>query len=82
MVKTIYESEYAVMLNALRAKRRAAGLTQNNLAKRMNVSRLFIGRCERGERRIDVIELQAICKALGVDFFEFMIEIQEYQHRR
>jgi transcriptional regulator with XRE-family HTH domain len=66
----------------LRKKRLDANLSQKELAKRLNVKRSFVGKTERGERRIDVIELQAVCRALGIDFIEFMIELQERQQRR
>lgn len=79
MVKTIYAVEYFELLLLLRKKRLDAELSQKELAKRLGVKRSFIGKTERGERRIDVIELQALCKALGIDFIEFMTELQERQ---
>jgi len=82
MVKTIYSVEYFDLLLMLRKKRLDANLSQKELAKRLNVKRSFVGKTERGERRIDVIELQAVCRALGIDFIEFMIELQERQQRR
>ena len=82
MVKTIYSVEYFDLLLMLRKKRLDANLSQKELAKRLSVKRSFVGKTERGERRIDVIELQAMCRALGVDFIEFMIELQERQQRR
>lgn len=81
MVKTIYSVEYFELLLMLRKKRLGAGLSQKELAKRMGVKRSFIGKTERGERRIDVIELQSICRALDVDFIEFVTELQERQRR-
>jgi ribosome-binding protein aMBF1 (putative translation factor) len=46
--------------------RRRAGLTQIDLAKRIGETQCFVGKCERGERRIDVIELRVFCAALGI----------------
>ena len=82
MVKTIYSVEYFDLLLMLRKKRLDANLSQKELAKRLNVKRSFVGKTERGERRIDVIELQAVCRALGIDFIECMIELQGRQQRR
>lgn len=82
MVKTIYSVEYVDLVLMLRKKRLDAGLSQKELARRLGVKRSFVGKTERGDRRIDVIELQAICRALGVDFIEFMVELQERQQRR
>jgi len=81
VVKTIYSDEYFELLLMLRKKRLDAGLSQKELAKRLSVKRSFVGKTERGERRIDVIELQATCRALGVDFIEFVTELQERQRR-
>ena len=41
------------------------------MAQRMNVTQTFISKCERGERRLDVVELWEWCLALGVDVREF-----------
>jgi hypothetical protein len=32
----------------------------------------FLSKCERGERRIDVIELRAFCKAMKISFVDFI----------
>lgn len=81
MVKTIYASEYAAMLNKLRNKRMDAGLTQDELARRMGVSRMFIGRCERGDRRIDVIEFMTFCHELDIDSQAFIAELEQRRER-
>ena len=80
MVKTIYNNDYLDLLLLLRRKRLDAGLSQKELATRLNVKRSFVGKTERGERRVDVLELRAICRALSVDFIEFMTEFDERQH--
>ena len=54
------------MLKAkLVAMRKAAGLTQRQLAKKLGRENSFVDRLEAGERRIDLVELLWICKALG-----------------
>ena len=47
-------------------ERQKAGLTQQQLAKKLNSSQAFISNYERGERRLDVIEFMEICEALGL----------------
>jgi transcriptional regulator with XRE-family HTH domain len=73
---------YAELLSLLRKKRIDADLTQQQLADRLQVSRSFVGKTERGERRVDVIELQEICRAFNIDFIQFIIELQDRQRRR
>ena len=73
MVKTLYKDEYADLLLLLLRKRLDAQMTQAEVCKKLGTPRSFIGKVERGERRLDVIEVQAICRVLGVDFIELMI---------
>jgi transcriptional regulator with XRE-family HTH domain len=47
--------------------RRKAGLTQHELAKRLKKPQSFIAKYEGGERRIDVVEFVAICRAIAAD---------------
>jgi transcriptional regulator with XRE-family HTH domain len=82
MKKTIHSEEYTALLRLLRQKRQDAGLTQLQLARALKTSQSFIGKCERGERRIDVLELQAFCRVLGIELQAFMVELQERQERR
>lgn len=51
--------------------RRRAGLTQIDLAKRIGETQSFVSKCERGERKIDVIELRAFCAAFGISLKKF-----------
>lgn len=77
MEKTIYSQQYALMLHILRDARRSAGLSQEQLASRLHVTQAFVSKCERGQRRIDPVELRAWCAALGttgVRFYEIFEE--------
>ena len=47
--------------------RKAAGLTQRQLAERVNRPRSFVSRIEQGERRLDVVEFFWLCQACDVD---------------
>jgi hypothetical protein len=38
-----------------------------------------VGKCERGERRLDVVELQAFCRAVGVSLPDFARQLEEAQ---
>lgn len=58
MPDTIRSSEYKEVIKKLKAARVAAGLSQEDVAKKMNKSQSFISKVEAGEQRIDVIELK------------------------
>ena len=67
------------MCDLLRVYRERAGLTQDELADKLSDSlgwhKTQISKVERGERRIDVFEVRAICLALGVSLVEFWVEL-------
>ena len=67
MDKSIWTSEYAVLLELLRETRESAGLTQVELAKKIEQSQSFVSKIEIGERRLDLIQLRSICLTLGTD---------------
>ena len=75
MVKFLVSKEYRLFLANLRRVREQAGLTQQDLAKLLGQTQSFISKVERGERRLDVVELRAICKALKVSFPKFVNKI-------
>jgi len=53
--------------NRIRDKRKALGLTQEELAARANLDRSYVGGVERGERNLTFTVLCEICSALGCD---------------
>lgn len=79
-LKTIYSTEQAVSVQLLRRMREDAGLTQRQLAEKLGVPQSFISKCERGERRVDIVELRAICIALGTTLSDF-VELFEKEIR-
>ena len=59
--------DYAALGEVLAAVRRQAGVTQDELAGRLKKPQSFISAYERGQRRVDVLELLLIVRALDVD---------------
>lgn len=77
MEKSIHSARYAVFLKMLRKSRTDAGLTQTELAQRIGETQTFVSKCERGERRIDVVELRTFCRAFGVTLGEFVAALDQ-----
>jgi transcriptional regulator with XRE-family HTH domain len=77
MEKSIHSAQYKVFLRALRQTRRRAGLTQADLAARVKETQSFISKCERGERRIDVVELRAFCMVFGITLKQFVASLEK-----
>lgn len=65
MEKSIYSAEYQQLCALLRQLRREAGLTQAQVADRLDVPQSFVSKYESGERRLDVIELRHVAAAMG-----------------
>ena len=65
MKKSVYTREYAVLVETLRVVRQEAGVTQVELAKRVGQTQSFVSKCEKGNCRLDVVQLRAFCQALG-----------------
>ena len=49
----------------LRDLRLKAGMTQTELSERLGRPQSFVSKVERGERRIDLVELRYICQQVG-----------------
>ena len=76
MSKSIYRDDYALFLRHLRNAREKAGLTQEQVARKLGLTQTFISKCERGERRLDIIELRDFCTTLGLSLGEFVAEFE------
>lgn len=77
MEKSIYSRRYALFTKLLRAAREDAGLTQEDIANRLQATQTFVSKCERGERRLDIIELCSWCEALGIPAGKFVAMLEE-----
>jgi len=66
-----YREQYDAFLKRLRQARLKAGLTQEEVARRLGKPQSFVSKCESGERRVDVVELTRLAKLYGktLDFF-------------
>ena len=77
MQKSIHTVQHAQLRVMLREARQEAGLTQTQLAERLHVPQAVISNVERGERRLDLVELREYCDAVGVDLSEFVTKFQK-----
>ncbi len=72
MPKTIFSEGQEVLQNLLRSVRLQAGLTQAKVAEKLKQPQSFVSKYEMGERRVDLVELHAICSVLGISLREFV----------
>lgn len=80
MDKTIYTREYAALLRVLRSKRKESGVTQIQLAEKLGMTQSAYSKLERGELRIDVIQLRTISKLIGATLPEFVASMEKEIH--
>lgn len=67
MSRSIHSPSYAALREMLIAARRSAGLTQDEVAKRLERPQSFVAKYEGGERKLDVVEFIALARALEQD---------------
>lgn len=76
--KSIHSSRERELTALLRSLREEAGLNQTELAGRLSKPQSFVSKYEAGERRLDVVELEQICAALGLSLGDF---VKRYEGR-
>lgn len=60
-----------LLQEALKQIRLDAQLTQADLAKRLGKPQSYVSKYESGERRLDIIEVQEVCLAIGETLSNF-----------
>jgi transcriptional regulator with XRE-family HTH domain len=72
MQKSLSSRYQHSLLRLLREIREKAGLRQVDVAKRLGQPQSFVSKYESGERRLDLLELEAVCAACGTELEEFV----------
>ncbi len=72
MGKSLSSTESEKLAALLRSVRSESGLTQAEVAERVEQPQSFVSKYESGERRLDLVELRQICKALGISLGDFV----------
>lgn len=67
MRKSTHTRQYQLLLELLIAARMAKGLSQTQVAKKLERPQSFVAKFEGGERRLDVVELISVARVLGAD---------------
>jgi len=75
--KSLHTTEYKAFCRFLQSAREHAGLTQAALATAIGKPQSFVSKAENGERRLDVLEFVAICRALGVNPSKLLKRLQD-----
>lgn len=76
-MRSVFSRDYGIFIEQLRLARKSSGLTQAQVAERLDQSQSFVSKCESGERRMDVIELRAYCLAIEQPILCFLADLEE-----
>ncbi|HEV7926986.1 MAG TPA: helix-turn-helix transcriptional regulator [Verrucomicrobiae bacterium] len=71
MPKSTFSREYEVFCGLLSECREKKGLTQTQLCLRLKKPQSYVSKYEMGERRLDMVELLFVCRALGITLTGF-----------
>jgi transcriptional regulator with XRE-family HTH domain len=73
MLRNVEHGErYTRFLERLRQARIDAGLSQVQVSNSLGKHQSFLSKCETGERRVDIIELQELAKLYRKDISYFL----------
>ena len=78
MEKTLTTKEFRIFTELLRETRQRAGVTQIELAERVKQTQSYISKVERGECRLDIVQIRQFCLALKTTLPDF---VNEYESR-
>jgi transcriptional regulator with XRE-family HTH domain len=77
MGKNTFTADQEKLQMLLRQIRREADLSQVELAHKLGLPQSFVSKYELGERRLDVLEIRQICKAVGLSLEDFVRKLEE-----
>jgi len=77
MEKSTFTREYQLLTKLLRATRKRTGITQVALAEKIGETQSYVSKVERGERRLDLVQLRVFCAAMGIKLSKFVDAFEE-----
>jgi len=76
-LKHLRSAKHRALIAVIVKARRAAGLTQRQLADKLKRSNSFVWKIEAGERQINTLEFIEIARILGLRASTLLAEIDE-----
>ena len=72
MSKHLRSARHKALIAALKAARESAGITQRELARRLDRAHSFVGKIESGERQLNVLEFCEYAETLDANAGELL----------
>ncbi len=82
MGRTTRRHEYRALLGRLKEARSKARMTQQEVAETLETTQVFVSRVERGERRLDPIELAEFAAVYGTTVSALLPDVTLGSERR
>jgi len=79
MGKNLWTPRQERLQSLLRSLRKESGLTQVELAQKLECPQSYVSKYESGERRLDILELQDICISCGTTLANFSKRLESAQ---
>src|SRR5262245_6043702 len=80
-VKTIHTPCHLALIRLLKEKRRASGIRQVEVAKKMRKQQNWMSRIEKGDRRLDVCQFLQLADLIGFDPVEALRSIEQARNK-
>ena len=77
MPSSIFTQRHQEFIGFIASVRKAADMTQAELAAKLGKPQSFVSKVERGERRLDVIEFCQVAECLGRDPVKLLREFTD-----
>ena len=74
--KSVFTHDYQVLRVCLTKHREAAGLTQIDVAKRIDETQSYCQNANGGSGRLDLVQLRMFCRAIGMTLTDFVKEFE------
>jgi len=71
-MNSLHDRIYEKLIASLKDARTSGGVTQSELASRIGVDQSYVSKYERCERRLDYVEIRAVCLALELEPAKFI----------
>ena len=76
MSRSVHTAKYDRLRAILVQARKAQGLSQAALAKKLDRVQTFVSKYERGERRLDIVEFLEVAATLRIDPHKVIRQLQ------
>lgn len=81
-LQSLHAPDYQLFIELLVRTRKNLAITQRELAKRLGKPPSFVGKFEKCERRLDLIEFLSICRAMHVNAALFLENLEQLVQKR